>query len=541
MSEKTSQLDLSQLAVDRGAPANEKALQAKRSWFTKYVLPLGILVGFLGLFGWAARDSFLPAQAITVAPVVVSRAEIKREGTPLFQAAGWVEPRPTPVIASSLASGVIQDLLVIEGQSVKKGEPIARLIDVDASLALDEAKARHAIQEAEVRRAEGNLIAAKTELAMPVSQQAALAEAEAMLSQVRREHDNLPFAVQAARTREQLAANNVRSKEAAGDAIAGRLLREAKAELATASNAVRELAAREPSLKKQLKSLCQKRVALAEKLRLLSEEKRVFAEAEANLAVMKARLQQSHLAVKTAELRLERMIVRSPISGRVLSVQSRPGQRLSGINPHSEQGSSSVASLYDPAMLQIRVDVRLEDVPQVQIGQPALIETAALAESIPGEVISVTTRADIQKNTLQVKVAVIDPPEVIKPEMLGKVTFLAPPSVVVQEDVDESPLRLFVPQSLVASGEQGSFVWLVNLTTGLAERRTVEVSRGSTEGGLVEVTNGLQPTDKLIVAGRESVSEGTRVRVTAEDRTLSTGQWNPSAAQPPPQTASVAN
>jgi len=541
MSEKTSQLDLSQLAVDRGAPANEKSIQAKRSWFTKYVLPLGILVGFLGLFGWAARDSFLPAQAITVAPVVVSRAEIKREGTPLFQAAGWVEPRPTPVIASSLASGVIQDLLVIEGQSVKKGEPIARLIDVDASLALDEAKARHTIQEAEVRRAEGNLIAAKTELAMPVSQQAALAEAEATLSQVQREHDNLPFTVQAARTREQLAANNVRSKEAAGDAIAGRLLREAKAELATASNAVRELAAREPSLKKQLKSLCQKRVALAEKLRLLSEEKRVFAEAEANLAVMKARLQQSHLAVKTAELRLERMVVRSPISGRVLSVQSRPGQRLSGINPHSEQGSSSVVSLYDPAMLQIRVDVRLEDVPQVQIGQPALIETAALANSISGEVISVTTRADIQKNTLQVKVAVIDPPEVIKPEMLGKVTFLAPPSAVVEEDVDESPLRLFVPQSLVASGEQGSFVWLVNLTTGLAERRTVEVSRGSTEGGLVEVTNGLQPTDKLIVAGRESVSEGTRVRVTAEDRTLSTGQWNPSAAQPPPQTASVAN
>ena len=65
MSEKSSQLDLSQLAVDRGAPANEEALQAKRSWFTKYVLPLGILVGFLGLFGWAARDSFLPAQAIT--------------------------------------------------------------------------------------------------------------------------------------------------------------------------------------------------------------------------------------------------------------------------------------------------------------------------------------------------------------------------------------------------------------------------------------------------------------------------------------------
>ncbi|QDS97054.1 HlyD family efflux transporter periplasmic adaptor subunit [Adhaeretor mobilis] len=541
MSEKSSQLDLSQLAVDRGTPAKKTSVRSKRSWFTKYVLPLGILVGFLGLFGWAARDSFLPAQSITITPVVVSRAEIKQEGTPLFQAAGWVEPRPTPVTVSALAPGVIEDLLVIEGQQVKKGEAVARLINTDANLALAEAKASHTMQEAEVRRAEGNLIAAKTNLAMPVSQQAALADAEAMLSQVQRERENLPFAVQAARTRQQLAAENVRRKEAAGDAITGRVLREAQAELATASNAVRELEAREPTLKAQLESLRQKKAALAHKLRLLSEEKRVLADAEANLAVMKARLQQTQLAVETAELRLQRMVVRSPIAGRVLSVQSRPGQRLSGINPHSEQGSSSVVSLYDPAMLQIRVDVRLEDVPQVLIGQPALIETAVLANSIQGEVISVTTLADIQKNTLQVKVAVIDPPEVIKPEMLGKVTFLAPPSPVAQDDGDESPLRLFVPQSLVASGEQGTTVWLANLTTGIAQQRSIEIASGSTEGGLVEVTSGLQPTDKLIVAGRESVAEGTRVRVTREDRTLSTGKWNPSGGQPATRTASVSN
>lgn len=541
MSEKSSQLDLSQLAVDRGTPAKKKSMRSKRSWFTKYILPLGILVGFLGLFGWAARDSFLPAQSITITPVVVSRAEIKQEGTPLFQAAGWVEPRPTPVTVSALAPGVIEDLLVIEGQQVEKGEAVARLIDADANLALAEAKARHTMQEAEVRRAEGNLIAAKTNLAMPVSQQAALADAEAMMSQVQRERDNLPFAVKAARTRQQLAAENVRRKEAAGDAITGRVLREAQAELATASNAVRELEAREPTLKAQLESLRQKKAALAQKLKLLSEEKRVLADAEANLAVMKARLQQTRLAVETAELRLQRMVVRSPISGRVLSVQSRPGQRLSGINPHSEQGSSSVVSLYDPAMLQIRVDVRLEDVPQVLIGQPALIETAVLANPIQGEVISVTTLADIQKNTLQVKVAVIDPPEVIKPEMLGKVTFLAPPSPVAQGEGDESPLRLFVPQSLVASGEQGTTVWLANLTTGIAQQRSIEIASGSTDSGLVEVTSGLQPTDKLIVAGRESVADGTRVRVTGEDRTLSTGKWNPSGDQPATRTASVSN
>ncbi|WP_218932309.1 efflux RND transporter periplasmic adaptor subunit [Adhaeretor mobilis] len=522
MTSQSPQLDLSQLAVDRSQP-KKAAVKVKRSWLTKYVLPLSILIGFLSLFGWSARDSFLPAQSVTITPVVVSRSEVKQEGMPLFQAAGWIEPRPTPVIASALTSGVIQDLLVIEGQRVEQGEPIALLIDADAKLELADAQAQHAMQQAEVQRAEGNLIAAKTNLANPVNLQALLAESEAKLSEVQRELDNLPYAIEASRTRQELAAENVRRKQGAGGAITGRVLREAEAELATASTGVNQLTAREPTLKTQLKSLAEKRNALAVRLQLLTEEKRALADSKASLAVASARADQTRLAVETAKLRLERMTVRAPIEGCVLSIESRPGQRLSGINPHSEQGSSAVVSLYDPAMLQVRVDVRLEDVPQVQIGQPTQIETAAVGTPLAGEVISVTTFADIQKNTLQVKVAVNNPPDVIKPEMLGKVTFLAPPSLAAEDEQGESPLRMFIPQSLVISGEQSTQVWIADLAAGTAQLRTVDIARGTTDGGLVEVVSGLAPTGKLIVAGRESIVQGTRIRVTGEDSTLSGG------------------
>ncbi len=521
MSNNTSQLDLSQLAVDRDAPAKTQAkmrVKIGRVWWTRYILPGGILAGFLSLFAWAARDSFLPAQSITITPVVVSRAEIQREGTPLFQAAGWIEPRPTPVVASSLAPGVILDMLVIEGQHVEKGEPVAILIDTDAKLSLAQEKAKHTLQQAEVDRAEAILVAAKTNLAKPVNMQASLADAGALLAETELALGNLPYALEGAKTKQQLAAENLRRKELAGDAITGRILREARAELATATNTVNELTARKPSLLMQLQSLQQKWDALAEKLKLLTEETRALAEAEANLAVAKAKAEQSRLAIEVALLRLERMTVRSPIAGCVLSLDARPGQSLTGINPHSAQGSSAVVSLYNPNRLQVRVDVRLEDVPQVQIGQPTLIETAALSKPITGEVISITTLADIQKNTLQVKVAVNKPPAVIKPEMLGKVTFLAPPSPVAEEEQGDSPLRLFVPQSLVMSIEDGASVWVADLTENFAKQKSVEVGRGTTEDGLVEITNGLQPTDKLIVTGRESVREGSRVRVAGEFR-----------------------
>ncbi|TWT86714.1 multidrug resistance protein MdtN [Pseudobythopirellula maris] len=535
MSDKPSQIDLSQLAVDRGAPAGRTAVKGKRGWFAKYVLPFGILAGFAGLFGWAARDSFLPAQSITITPVVVSRAEVKQEGTPLFQAAGWVEPRPTPVMASALASGVIEEMFVIEGQHVKQGEPVARLIDADARLALAEARAAQALQEAEVSRAEATLAAAQANYSQPNELQAALAEAAAKLNETEVAISNLPFTIETAKSRLLLAKENARRKELAGQAISGRVLREAIAELAAAENTVAELIAREPKLAAQAESQRKKRDALEEQLRLLTNETRAVAEAEANHAAAKARLDQTRLRVEAAELTLERMVVRSPIDGCVLSLDARPGQWLSGVG--SSQGTSAVVGLYDPNRLQVRVDVRLEDVPRVLIGQSALIETAALGSPIDGEVISITTIADIQKNTLQVKVAVKDPPAVIKPEMLGKVTFLALPSPVAESGPSESPLKLFVPQQLVTMSESGVSLWVVNLSDKVAERRAVEVGHGATEGGLVEITNGLQPTDKLIVAGRESVTEGTRIRVSGEDRTLAGGGHSSQRSQPAARTA----
>ncbi len=512
MGNKASQLDLSQLAVNRDPP-DRTPMRIKRAWFARYVLPGGILIGFLALFAWATRDSFLPAQPITVIPVVVSRAEIKQEGTPLFQAAGWIEPRPTPVVASSLAAGVIQEMLVIEGQHVEKGEPVATLIDTDAKLALAQAEAQHTLQLAEVRRAEAALSAAKTNFAKPLNLQADLADAETQLSRINLELNNLPYALEAAQTRRELAAENVRRKEDAGDAITGRILREARAELATATNAVEELIARKPLLEAQLKSLTQKRDALAENLKLLTEETRALAEAEANLAVAQARAQQTQLRVETARLQLERMTVRAPITGCVLSLEARPGQWLAGIGSSSSQGSSAVVGLYDPKNLQVRVDVRLEDVPQVQIGQPVLIETAAIQSPLHGNVISVTTQADIQKNTLQVKVAVNEPPAVIKPEMLGKVTFLAPAPPTTEQTAKEVPLRLFIPQNLVMEDDGTTSVWVADLTGRIAKRKSVEVGLEALAGGLVEITSGLQPTDKLIVTGRETVTEGERIRI----------------------------
>src|SRR5688500_2786598 len=135
----STQVDLRALAGDRSASA--KGVRRPRNVLTRYVLPGVLLASFSALLGWALRDPSLPATSVTVVPVVATRAESQAVDTPLFQAAGWVEPRPTPVVVSALAEGVVERLTVIEGQTVEAGEPVAFLIDEDAKLALRQAAA----------------------------------------------------------------------------------------------------------------------------------------------------------------------------------------------------------------------------------------------------------------------------------------------------------------------------------------------------------------------------------------------------------------
>ena len=232
-------------------------------------------------------------------------------------------------------------------------------------------------------------------------------------------------------------------------------------------------------------------------------------------------MRQAKTARDTARLRLDRMEVKAPASGRVLALVARPGMRLTGLNPGSLHDSSTVLTMYDPASLQVRVDVRLDDVTKVFPGQKARVESAAApGRAIEGRVLLATSQADIQKNTLSVKVALVNPPASLRPEMLCQVTFLSPPRPAA-DDKKREPYRMLVPRQLVDNTGAGPALWVADRLSGTARRRTVEL--GLSAGDLVEVVAGLDTSDKVIVGGREGLREGARVRVTGEDETLGIG------------------
>jgi multidrug efflux pump subunit AcrA (membrane-fusion protein) len=468
-----------------------------------------IISGLSALLLWTTRDRWLPARDVTILPVVSTTNQDQKSGTPLFQTAGWIEPRPSAVKATALADGVVSEVLVVAGQAVDAGQPIAKLIDTDAQLALRRAIAVRDLRQAELDQAQASAAAAAQRLKYPVHLQAQVAEGEAALARSEIEAAKLPFLLQTAQSEVNYAEKLFNNRESAKESLAGRLVDEARNQRDAAVAAWEELQQRHARLVAEQSALRDQVVAVKQQLALGISEHQAVAESNAAIAAARARLTEADLDVEHAELVVERMTIRAPIAGRILERLVEPGSSLMGIDKGGGHESSTIATLYDPASLQVRADVRLEDFAKVVPDQEIRIETASSPSGLRGRVLLSTSTANIQKNTVEVKVAIIDPPDVLRPEMLVTATFLAPPTTATADGVT-TVTRVLVPRDLVVEIDGRPHVWVMTPTQ-RAEHRALQLGLPHGED-LIQVVAGLTLTDKLIVEGRQSMSEGTRVR-----------------------------
>ena len=509
-----SEVDLSQLAVDRTESGG--GLRYRQNVLSRYVLPGTLIAGFLGLVAWASRDVVYPPRPVQVIPVLATQAQARTEGSALFNAAGWIEPRPTAIRVAALASGVVEELLVVEDQLVKKGVPIAELIKDDARLVHERAIANRQLAEAELERNKASFAAAKTRFEQPVHLQAMLAEADGDLAKINTMLINLPFETQRAKSQMSYAQRDYDRHVAARNSLSVREIDRAKTDHETASARLKELQDRQASLEREAKAIQQRRDALNIQLQLLADETQAKDETQAMVKAAEARVKQMEVAEADALLQLSRMTIRAPVDGRVYQLVGLPGARVGEgvMTAMAGHDGSSIITMYQPESLQIRVDVRFEDIPKVSLGTPVRIANPALNEPIVGSVLFISSEADIQKNTLQVKVAIETPPDCFKPEMLVDVTFLAPKQNL-QMDLSEQELRIFIPQKLVGQYEGSPMVWVADQSRGIARRVTVETGSAG-NGGLIEIVTGLDIGSRVIATGAEDLSDRDRIRITGE-------------------------
>lgn len=455
--------------LSSNSPKPEKPVRRLPSWSIPFAILLGFAIVFLVLFG----DRILPAPKVDVAIVLAAPAAeqtateekpatpTSAEGSPLFQASGWIEPAPLPIKATALIDGVVEAVHVLQGQTVKKGDLLATLITEDGRLALAITEQKHRMAQSTYTAHQSAIEAANKKVAGLEAQLAAAATLRDGAADRLKRFDKLP-----------------QGAVSQADVVASRLNRD-----------------REDS---------QYLVAVSAVDEMKAEVERLKTESQ----IRKDEIEAAALEVEKAKLALSRTKITSPIDGRIIRLLAAPGQKK--MLQDQDPESSTIAILYRPGEIQVRVDVPLADAAGLQIGQHVRIRCSLLPEKVfHGKVTLISGEADLQRNTLQAKVSIDDPVDELRPEMLCRVEFLETmkPSGSTSTPTADS-LATWIPEAALMENQ----VWVCNSESKRVSKRTVTPT-SEKQDGYLRISEGLRPGEWVVLSPNQ-LQEGKRVTPT---------------------------
>lgn len=493
-------------------------------------IPIGVACATLLLILWSAWPLIRPARAVTVAQAIPVLSHFEgapsqsaegagtRTGGKQVQAAGWLEAEPFSIPCVALADGVLESVTSLEGDRVEAGQVVATLVARDAELRLRRSEAEYASAKAEHASAEAELRAAQLLWDQPIELERAVASTSAALKESRAELDQLPAMVQSARaTLERLEQELTRVQTSRSGNAATELELIGAQQRAIGQRAeVAALEGRQPLLEARIERLAAEARAAERTLELRIEDRLRLERAKAEMERSTAAVESAATARDEAALELERMTIRSPITGYVQRRLKGPGDKV--VRMMDDPYSAHVLHVYDPSRLQVRVDVPLADAGSIVAGQRCEVVVEILPDrTFAGRVLRVTHEADLQKNTLQIKVAVDEPSPLLRPEMLTRVTFLAGTGSVGSPSAKTggSASRVKIPEACLDEEEGDSKVWLVtDRSHGRGVLNPVDVAVVERSGGWVTVEGAIQP-GSLLASGAEGARRGQVVRFEA--------------------------
>lgn len=240
----------------------------------------------------------------------------------------------------------------------------------------------------------------------------------------------------------------------------------------------------------------------------IGEAKAEIARLEIETRVREGEIRSAAIEVEKAKLALSRTVIKAPSDGRVLRLLVAPGQKK--MRQDNDMESSTVAILYNPKKLQVRVDVPLADAAGLQIGQAAKIRCSLLPDKVfEGVVTRITGEADLQRNTLQAKVSITDPVDQLRPEMLCRVEFLA---LVNAGTTPPQAASGSVATWILEAAVNGGVAWVCDPESKRVEKREIKATSEKREGHL-RITEGLRPGEWVVLSPK-NLKDDQRVNPT---------------------------
>lgn len=469
-----------------------------KKWFI--VVVVIVLVAALGFAGYQRISA---QRATAEAP---AETAVVRRGTLLVTvgATGSLAPHAEVSLAFT-SGGRVVEVLVVEGQVVEAGQPLARLETDDLALQAAQAEAALAAAEAqlaqllapprpeEIAVQEANVQAVQAQVSAAAANrdqltagagaaQIAAAEAQVASAQAQEKialdaHDQTMECRTVTRpdgteeevcpglgTREEQARYNLHAADvalAAAQAELDALLAGAEDQVRAAEANVWAAAAQRDAAQAQLDLL-------------------LAGPTEEQIQATQAAVDQARVALDQARLRLAQATLTAPMSGTVTALRVQPGEMVGTAQP--------VVVLSDLATLEVEVNLDETDVARVAVGQEAQVSLDAFpGVEMVGEVTYIAPVAQAQVGVVlypvTIRLAPADLP--VRAGMTADVTI----AVASKENALIVPLR--------AIETEGGRAYARRLAGGQTGR--VEVTLGMMTGVEIEITGGLAEGDVVVV------------------------------------------
>lgn len=431
-----------------------------RQWAVVFLLALVVTGCGAGKKGPETKAAEKPPRNVEVVVGRTGRIEEKVRLT------GHLDPVHKAEINSRL-TGQIAQVLVREGDRVRAGQPVILLQDTDvrdrmqqAAMAVETARARltqaqagHGLTgvqvEVEVRR-----------VAQGVTQAVANAnKADAELADARKDYERQKGLY----------------KEGAVPQI-----RVDQAQLRY-NIAVRNMEAARSQVK-----------AARESLELARANIRQTEVSGADAAAARAAVQQALAALKTAQTDLADTVLRSPITGVVITRAIEPGQTTSAM------AGKPLLIVVDNSMLELSAPLDERHARHVRRGAVVQLETKVLDRPVHGTVLEVIPASDPSTHTVRVRIRVTNPSQRLMGGAFATVTLVT--------GVHHGVL---VPRDAIQRQQSEVFVFVKD--GDVARRRDVVVPYESPEQSVV--TRGIQGGDSVITVGASGLEDGQKVQV----------------------------
>ena len=211
-----------------------------------------------------------------------------------------------------------------------------------------------------------------------------------------------------------------------------------------------------------------------------------------------------HLVAKANLERLETLLryatISAPFSGTVTRRLVDPGAFIPAATASSAAQNAAVLTLMDFSRVRVQVAVPEPEVPLIKNGLPVQVTVTELpGRAFPGKVTRYSHALDEATKTMLTEIEIPNPEGDLLPGMYAGV------KIAVQRKGE----ALLLPAESLVLEKNKAFVFLV----ADSKARKVPVRTGFNDGISVEILEGLNPANRVVLLGKQALTDGQPVHV----------------------------